>query len=316
MADLAPELLLEDVLETPAALRRLADAHQEIDAVTAEADRVVFLGMGSSRYAALTAVAELRRRGRDAHAEYPSTGAPQPPAPGLLAVAISAGGGSTETLAAIRRHRGTSRTLGITNRRGSALAVEVDSCIDLEAGEERSGVACRSYANTLGLLHLLGGASPEALRRAADACAELLDARAAWLADATDVLERGAVHVLAPAERIGSAEQSALMLREVPRVRADACETGDWSHVDVYLSKAPGLGLLLLRGSAWEGEVMEWAARRGCPVVTVGGPLPGAALDVPVPGGDDPVVRSLVEGRVAELIAAQLYARHGDRLLM
>jgi hypothetical protein len=106
------------------------------------------------------------------------------------------------------------------------------------------------------------------------------------------------------------------MLREVPRVRADACETGDWSHVDVYLSKAPGLGLLLLRGSAWEGEAMEWAAKRGCPVVTVGGPLPGAALDVPVPGGDDPVVRSLVEGRVAELIAAQLYARHGDRLLM
>ena len=107
--------------------------------------------------------------------------------------------------------------------------------------------------------------------------------------------------MLAPAERIGSAEQSALMLREVPRVRADACETGDWSHVDVYLSKAPGLGLLLLRGSAWEGEVMVWAEKRGCPVVTVGGPLPGAALDVPVPGGGDPVVRSLVEGRVAEL---------------
>jgi len=124
------------------------------------------------------------------------------------------------------------------------------------------------------------------------------------------------VHVLAPAEGIGSAEQSALMLREVPRVRADACETGDWSHVDVYLSKAPGLGLLLLRGSAWEGEVMEWAEARGCPVVTAGGPLPGAALDVPVPGGDDPAVRALVEGRVAELLAAELHARHGDRLSM
>jgi hypothetical protein len=33
-------------------------------------------------------------------------------------------------------------------------------------------------------------------------------------------------------------------------------------------------------------------------------------------GGDDPVVRSLVEGRVAELLASQLYARHGDRLSM
>jgi glucosamine--fructose-6-phosphate aminotransferase (isomerizing) len=316
MADLVPGLLLDDVLETPAALRRLAGAHEGTDALAAGAARVLFLGMGSSRYAALTAVAELRRRGRDAHAEYPSTGAPQPPAPDLLAIAISAGGGSAETLAAIRRHRGTSRTLGITNRPGSALAREVDSCLDLHAGEERSGVACRSYTNTLALLLLLCGAPGETLRRAADACADLLDARAGWLAEAADLLERGPVHVLAPAERIGSAEQSALMLREVPRVRADACETGDWSHVDVYLSKAPGLGILVLRGSAWERDVMDWAERRRCPVVTVGGPLPGAALDIRVPGGDDPAVRCLVEGRVAELIAAELHARHGDRLSM
>jgi len=316
MADLSPERFLEDVLETPAALRRLADAHAGIEALAAQTDRVLFLGMGSSRYAALTAVAELRRRGRDAHAEHASTGAPQPPAPGLLSIAISAGGGSAETLAAIRRHKGTSRTLGITNRPASAPAHEVDSCLDLDADEERSGVACRSYTNTLALLHLLCGAPTETLLLAADACAELLAARAAWLAEAVDLLERGPVHVLAPAERIGSAEQSALMLREVPRVRADACETGDWSHVDVYLSKAPGLSLLLLCGSAWEGEVMAWAQKRGCPVVTVGGALSGAALDIPVPGPDDPAVRSLVEGRVAELIAAELHARHGDRLSM
>jgi fructoselysine-6-P-deglycase FrlB-like protein len=316
MAELIPELLLDDVLETPAALRRLADAHAGIAPIALEAGRVVFLGMGSSRYAALTAVAELRRRGRDAHAEHASTGAPQPPAPDLLAVAITAGGGSAETLAAIRRHRGMSRTAGITNTPGGALAGEVDSCLDLHAGEERSGVACRSYTNTLALLHLLCGVPGETLRRAADACDDLLAARAGWLAGAADLLERGPVHVLAPAERIGSAEQSALMLREVPRVRADACETGDWSHVDVYLSKAPGLGLLLLRGSTWEGEVMDWAERRRCRVLTVGGPLPGAALDIALPGGDDPAIRSLVEGRVAELIAAELHARHGDRLSM
>ena len=50
--------------------------------------------------------------------------------------------------------------------------------------------------------------------------------------------------------------------------------------------------------------------RRGFPVVTVGGPLPGAALDVPLGDGDDPVVRSLVENHVAELIAAELWSRH------
>jgi glucosamine--fructose-6-phosphate aminotransferase (isomerizing) len=316
MADLRPELLLADVLETPAALRRLADAHEGAAPLLAEAERVLLLGMGSSRFAALTAVAELRRRGRDAHAEYASTGAPQPPAPDLLAVAVSAGGGSAETLAAIGRHRGTSRTLAITNRPDAALAAEADSVLDLHAGEERSGVASRTYANTLALLLLLCGTPAGAIREAADACDELLAARDAWLPQATDLLERGPVHVLAPAERIGAAEQSALMLREVPRVRADACETGDWSHVDVYLSKAPNLGLLVLRGSAWEAEVLDWAGKRRCPVVTVGGALPGATLDVPVPGRDDPAVRALVEGRVAELLAAELHARHGDRLSM
>ncbi len=116
------------------------------------------------------------------------------------------------------------------------------------------------------------------------------------------------MHVLAPAERIGSAEQSALMLREVPRIVADACETGDWSHVDVYLSKPPGLGLLLLRGSAWEADVMEWSREREFPVITVGGALPDAALDIPLPEAASPVVQSLVEHHVAELIAAKLYA--------
>ena len=142
-------------------------------------------------------------------------------------------------------------------------------------------------------------------------------ARAEWLGAAADLLERGPVHVLAPAERIGSAEQSALMLREVPRVRADACETGDWSHVDVYLSKAPGLGLLLLRGSAWEAEVMEWAAKRDCP--RRHGRRPASRRGARRararrrrPGR----ARSLVEGRVAELLAAELHARHGDRLSM
>ena len=179
-----------------------------------------------------------------------------------------------------------------------------------------SGVACRSYTNTLALLLLLCGVDPARVRAGADASAAVMNTGPDWLGTAAERLGRPAIHVLAPAERIGSAEQSALMLREVPRVRADACETGDWSHVDVYLSKLPGLGLVLLRGSAWEAEVMDWALSRDCPVVTVGGPLPDAAVDVAIPGGEDPVVRMLAEVRVCELLAADFHARHGDRLSM
>jgi len=314
VAELRPELLASDVADTPAWLHRVVDAHEDIDPLALKARRVLFIGMGSSRYAALNAAAYLRSLGRDAHAEHASTGSPQPAEPGLLVVAVSAGGGSRETIAAARRHRGTSTVLGVTNRPDAALAAEVDTCLELHAGEERSRVACRSSTNTLALLLLLCGIDAARVRAGADASAAVIDTTDGWLGPAADLVGRPAIHVLAPAERIGSAEQSALMLREVPRVRADACETGDWSHVDVYLSKLPGLGIVLLRGSAWEAEVLDWATARGCPVATVGGPLPGGALDIPVPGGDDPVVRMLAEVRVCELLAAELHAHHGDRL--
>ena len=157
---------------------------------------------------------------------------------------------------------------------------------------------------------MLSGVPAERIKAAADSSEALLESRGQWLDRVVSLLQGKAVHVLAPAERFGSAEQGALMLREVPRVVADACESGDWSHVDVYLSKRPGLAVIMLRGSAWEPEVLEWAVRRRFPVITVGGPLPGATLDVPLGDGDDPVVRSLVENHVAELIAAELWSRH------
>ena len=68
-------------------------------------------------------------------------------------------------------------------------------------------------------------------------------------------------HVVAPARRISSALQSALMLREGPRLPAYACETADWSHVDVYLTKTTDYRLVLLAGSRWEPELLDWVRR-------------------------------------------------------
>lgn len=309
MSEMHPDRFLDDVLGAPASLRALAAAYPQGPGVELEGRRLVFLGMGSSRFAALTVSAGLRTRGFDAHAEMASTGAPQPPSSDTVAIAISATGGSAETLGAVRAHAGVSTTIGITNRPESALGLAVDRCLDLHAGEEVSGIACRSYQSTLALLHMLSGVPAARIMAAADASEALLEGRGQWLDGVVSLLEGKAVHVLAPAERFGSAEQGALMLREVPRVAADACETGDWSHVDVYLSKRPGLGVIMLRGSAWEPEVLEWAAERRFPVITVGGPLVGAVLDVQLGDGGDPVVRSLVENHVAELIAAELWRR-------
>jgi glucosamine--fructose-6-phosphate aminotransferase (isomerizing) len=311
MADLHPQRFIDDVLDQPRVLAHTAGAEGPLEPLARRARRVVFLGMGSSRFAALDAAARLRAYGIDASAEIASTGLPQPPAPDTLVLAISASGGSAETVTAMRRHVGTSMVVGLTSRPQSVIGREADVCIEI-APDGPSGVACASYRSTVAVLQLICGVilgNLPSLEPAAMASAAVMASRHAWLPRAVDLLAGGPVHVLAPAERMGSAEQSALMLREVPRIPAHACETGDWSHVDVYLTKRPGYRALLLPGSAYQAEVMEWAAKRGFPVVVAGGSLPGSALDIDLPGVDDPVVRPLVETHVAELVAAALWAR-------
>lgn len=312
MADLRPELFAGDVLAGAQAMAGPVPQLESMQALAARARRVLFLGMGSSRFAALDAAALLRGHGIDAAAEMASTGSPQPPSADTLVLAISATGGSAETVAAMRRHLGTSMVVGVTAVPKSAIGREADACLEI-AGDGPSGVACASYRSTVAALREVCGllapaaAPPAGWRdRAAAAAAALLERRAAWLPRAVELLGCGPVYIVAPAERFGSAEQSALMLREVPRVAAQACETGDWSHVDVYLTKRPGYRAVLLPGSAYEAEVWEWQAERGFTVVTVGAAGPGPGLGIDIPGDAD--VRPLIETLVSELLAAELWA--------
>ena len=99
---------------------------------------------------------------------------------------------------------------------------------------------------------------------------------------------------VAAAEK-ASALQGALMLREAPRIPADGCETGDWLHVDVYLSKHPGYRAVLLRGSRYDAGVLDWARQRSASIVAVGAPIEGAVQTIRYPGDDDALVRLLAE---------------------
>jgi fructoselysine-6-P-deglycase FrlB-like protein len=313
-----------DVLREPETLAGLARAYlgddSPLDAVGGALDRprrVVFTGMGSSRYAALSAARWLRQRGVDAHVEYASAVAGVPPAPDTLCVAISASGRSPETLEALGRHAGTSRTVAVTNHPERALSAAADGVLPVLAGEEAGGIACASYQCTLAVLLLLaarvaGEAPPAAaLRRAVQAAVALRDGRESWLERACDELDGDAVDVIGPDERIAAVQQSALMLREAPRIRAAGCETGDWLHVDVYLSRRPGYRALLLAGSRYDAGVMAWAREREAAVVAVGREVEGARLAVPHPGASDGLVALLVQTMVAELVAVELWARRG-----
>jgi glucosamine--fructose-6-phosphate aminotransferase (isomerizing) len=65
----------------------------------------------------------------------------------------------------------------------------------------------------------------------ADAIEDLFARESAWLPPVAAALDGpDGTWVLAPADRLASAAQSALMLREGPRRPATACETGDWAH--------------------------------------------------------------------------------------
>ena len=319
-----PALFQADLERKPEMLHALADHLEAQDpwGVLPMASRFVLLGMGSSYYAAAVAAARLRSRGINAVAELASSDL-LPAADGhTVVVAITAGGGSRETRAAAAHYRDQCPVVLVTNTLDGDLARDVEGgvheLVDMRAGVEQGGVACRSFQHTLALLIGLEPRVaradldlPALVRRAAAASEDLLSTRAQWLPELRRLLvgPQG-THVVAPARRLSSAQQSALMLREGPRLPAYACETGDWSHVDVYLTRSTDYRMLLLAGSRWEDELLRWTAERGSTVVAVGADVEGAAHSLRYAGDEDDDVRLLTETLVAELLAADLWA-HG-----
>jgi glutamine---fructose-6-phosphate transaminase (isomerizing) len=315
-----PDGFLRDILAAPERLTALLDAYDgassPLAAVPATARRAVLIGMGSSRFAALPAAALMRSRGFDAVAELATTALPTAPGKNTLAIGISASGSSAETVEALERHRGTSTTVAVTNNPDGPLARIADIVLPLAAGIEEGGVACLTFQATLALLQLLAAALTESgpsvddLRPAIPAIAALRAGREEWLPTLADhVAAAHTTYTIAPAERLSSALQSALMLREGPRLAADATETGDWLHIDVYLSKRPGYTALLFPGSRYDEGVLGYARERSSTIIVAGQRLDGAALTIPIPGADDPLVALLAETGVAELVAAELWQR-------
>lgn len=301
---------LADVEARPEALRDLAAVLDSQSWPVTGHDRLLLVGMGSSWFAAETMARRLRRAGVHAVAELASVEASIPADPSLVVVGISASGTSKETLRLLELHHGISRTVALTNT--ATVPLPADHTVLLHAGDERGGVACRSYTNTLVMLlqleHQLTNSFPdlpEKVRRAANAVASVLDRRSEWLPTVRDVLDGpNGCWLLAPAERMGNALQGALMVRECPRRPADGCETGDWSHVDVYLTKSLDYRALVFSGSRFDDEAVRWMRERGSRFVAVGGPLDHAEFEVRYPGDEDPIVALLTEVVVAELVAA------------
>lgn len=295
-----PTLFGEDIADGPLALQHLLDRWRTPDLQGRE--RFVFAGLGSSRYAALVVAAALLTRRGDAWVEHASTTMPAQPAADQVLFAISASGRTREVIDAAETHGGQSLVVAVTNAESSPLAAAADIVIPLHAGEETSGIACRTFRATIAALALLTGVDePEELRPSVDALRSRIGAVAAWLPPMVDALDGApTIDVLADGSLLGLAEQAALMLREAPRLPAHAAETGDWLHTGVYLA-LPGHRALLFPGAAADAEVLATIQRRGGEVVSV---PPGADT---VASGLIP--RAIVDSVVAELLACELWRR-------
>lgn len=320
-----PDGFAADLYRKPEVLVRLsamlAGKNPWQDAVPRGIERVVLLGMGSSAYAGGVAAARMRARGLVASSELASSQLLPDWGEKTLVVAASASGGSVETLAALERLPESVHTVALTNTADSAITERCDTVVDLAAEREAGGVACRSYQHTLALLmalecHLTGedtGELAHTVALSADASAYLLDTESDWRLEVSEpLLGASCVYLAAPADRFCNAQQGALMLREGPRLPAVGCETGDWSHVDVYLTKTIDYRLLVFAGSQWESQLAEWTSQRGSTVIGVGGVVPGTQYNLRYPGDGDDRVRLLTEVLVPELMAARAW--QGQRM--
>ncbi|HYO45031.1 MAG TPA: SIS domain-containing protein [Candidatus Limnocylindrales bacterium] len=317
------EALLADIDAGPAELAAVLVAQRQaiLDVPLGALARPTWrlIGVGSSRFAGLDAASRLRADGRDAHAETASASGGSPGSRDTLVVAISASGRTTEVLAAAERHHGSAFVLGLTARADSALAEAADAVVPLAAAfVETAGISTLAYrAMVTALFGLSGDGEPDDTRRSLSATPaalrEIIGGQAAWLDDAARILDGGrAVHVLGDGYRSGACEQAALMLREAPRIPAVAFDTGDWLHTGLH-TLLPGDPVLIFAGSPADAEVISTIQARGGLAVVVGPQRDGADLHVPLPqaAAEDPVVRAVVEPVVAELLAAELWARTG-----
>ena len=316
-----PELFRQDIEAKPTILHGLAERLREgqIWPTWSPDARLLFLGMGSSHYANSICAARLRAVGVVATAELASN----PVLPMMreqdVIIAVSASGGSEETLAATQAFAGKCQIIAVTNTPGSAISQLAQTTLLMEADQERGGVACRSFQHTLAL-HLALVARWDSridavalLNHSATACADLIESSTKWLPKISELLLGPAgTAMVAPADHLSSAQQSALMLREGPRLPAIACETGDWSHVDVYLTKTTDYRMLLFPGGGWEANLLRWTNERGSTVVCVGADFPETALCLRYAHDDDADVRLLSEVTVAELVAARAWEGSGS----
>jgi len=321
-------LLERELREQPAALARLlerqSDYAAELGALLHRDDvrYLLIASRGSSSNAARYAQYLLGRASRVPVAfATPSlyTLYEQPPRlDGALVVGISQSGESPDVKAVVEEARRQGRpTIALTNEVNSPLALAAEAVLPLEAGEERSVAATKTYLNSLGAIALLFAASTrdahawhELARMPAQVAAQLEQS----LADAARVeMSLGGGTVVGRGINYGSAFEIALKIRELSGLLFEAWSAADLMHGPVA-AIAPDWPVIAVAPPGPALASMETAiaglAARGARVLVIGEDEDAALRLVPgVPEWLSPLV-TVIPGQLVALRLAEL--RGGD----
>ena len=204
----------------------------------------------------------------------------QPPKlAGALVIGISQSGESPDVKAVVDEARNQGRpTIAITNAPESPLARSAEHVLPLEAGEERSVAATKTYLNSLGALALLFAASTRdegaqtELARMPEAVAAQLE-RSFRDANALDEFgPLGGGTVVARGVNFGTAYEIALKVRELSGPLFEAYSAADLMHGPVAAVGA-GWPVIAVAPSgpahAGMGDAIEAVTARGARVLVI-----------------------------------------------
>jgi glucosamine--fructose-6-phosphate aminotransferase (isomerizing) len=328
-------LLLAEIHEQPAALRRLLEHRDEYAAVAAEAIRrgaqlVRFVGHGSSDNAASYGVYAFGLLPgwtalRDSISLSVYYGA-RLELGGSAALALSQSGETPDVLAYAERARARGAyTIAVTNDPESSLAAAAEAVLPLAAGPERAIAATKTYSTQLAALALLaayaadrGEEVAEGIARTADLLEEFLPLLERRVSDiAVSLAFVGRMFVIGRGPEFATAREISLKLLETCRVAAEPLTATDLVHGPV--AALDGLFPVWTIASADESlpAVREAAARArevGATLVasgTAAGEIAAATHYLPVPAPPFPLLAPLLSVAPGQLLAWALAQAKG-----
>ncbi|WP_251976817.1 SIS domain-containing protein [Salinicola avicenniae] len=236
-----------------------------------------------------------------------------------LALAISQSGASPDLVATQQALAGGgARTLALVNANESPLAAASDSALSLQAGEERSVAATKSFLATLSAsAHLIAAwAENDDLLEAIQRLPTRLEQAASmeWQAAVTALVETDRLLVVGRGAGLAVAQEAALKFKETCSLQAEAFSAAEVRHGPMALIE-PGYPVLVFAppGPEQRGllELAAWLESVGARVlVAADAGVPRRHLPLIDAGHDDLQALSVIQSFY--LMAAQLAQARGQ----